>query len=84
MLFANAGLYALDMLIFWCMFAVNAAKHRVLLLMEYYYLYQCENCYTTLYADDLPDGEDYTSACEGLCSSCYEAAESSYRNNQDD
>lgn len=52
--------------------------------MEYYYLYQCENCCTTLYADDLPDGEDYTSVCEGLCSSCYESAESAYRDNHDD
>ncbi|MFW1852827.1 hypothetical protein ACG9XR_19980 [Acinetobacter guillouiae] len=34
-------------------------------------LYQCAECYTTLYGDALPDGEHYNSIVTGeLCSSC--------------
>lgn len=36
-----------------------------------YYLYQCAQCYTTLYGDALPAGAAYTSIVNGeLCSSC--------------
>ena len=34
-------------------------------------LYQCAECYTTLYGDALPEGEHYNSIVTGeLCSSC--------------
>lgn len=34
-------------------------------------LYQCAECYTTLYGDSLPDGERYNYIVNGeLCDSC--------------
>lgn len=34
-------------------------------------LYQCAECYTTLYGDALPEGEHYNYIVNGdLCSSC--------------
>ena len=41
--------------------------------MANYYLYCCYGCSNTLYGDNLPDGEEYTSTIFGeLCSMCQE------------
>jgi hypothetical protein len=47
-----------------------------------YYLYQCAECYTTLYGDSLPRGASYTSVVNGdVCSGCQAEKE---RSNEDD
>jgi len=47
-------------------------------------LYQCAGCYTTLYGDALPAGENYYSIVNGeLCSSC-QAEEDDYYDDDDD
>ncbi len=48
------------------------------------YLYQCANCYITLYGDSLAEGESYNFVISGeLCSSC-QADEDSYDDYDDD
>lgn len=40
------------------------------------YLYQCANCYTTLYGDSLREGESYSYVVNGeLCSACQDEEE---------
>lgn len=48
------------------------------------YLYQCANCYTTLYGDSLAESESYNFVINGeLCSSC-QADEDNYDDYDDD